>query len=281
MSKNFSYSILTYKHSLFLGEVLNVGILLIFPDENVVEFYYPQKINRLKGLYSDFNENLVKEYLKAFEKKSRNLNQKLDQYVFGYNDLITDHFIVEDASALQFEAFRTGIYYSDFEVIRERYIQLILGNYNSEIKRTVHKITDEKIVQKIKSKVFELNPTAKDFLRFDDKRILINKHVQFKSDFYWKNEFTNYTKALSFDLADAKNIIDKSILLNGQLRQLEKSELKDVKIDFVIHEPRDGKFQDAIDEAKAILNENDINKQLFTDLKIYSEQIVSHIALPS
>ncbi len=86
---------------------------------------------------------------------------------------------------------------------------------------------------------------------------------------------------MSFDLSDAKNIIDKSILLNGQLRQLEKSKLKDVKIDFVIHEPTDGKFQDAIDEAKAILNENDINKQLFTDLKIYSEQIVSHIALPS
>ena len=280
MSKKFSYSILTYRHSLFLGEVLNVGVLMIFPDENLVEFHYPKKINRLKGLYTNFNESLVKDYLKAFEQKSKNLNNQLDKYVFGYNDLIADNFIVEDASALQFEPLRTAIYYSDFEITRERYIDLILGNYNSEINGTTHKLTEDKIIRKLKSNIIELNPNAKSFLKLDESRILSNKHVQFKSDFYWKNSITNYTKAINFDLSIEKNIIDKSILLNGQLRQLEKSKLKNINIDFVINESPDKKFESAIEEAKAILNENQIHKSLYTNLKNYSTHVASQFAHP-
>lgn len=278
MSKKFSYSILTYRHSLFLGEVLNVGVLMIFPDENLVEFHYPKKINRLKGLYNNFNESLVKDYLKAFEQKSKNLNNQLDKYVFGYNDLIADNFIVEDASALQFEPFRTAIYYSDFEITRERYINLILSNYNSEINGTTHKLTEDKIVRRLKTKIVELNPNAKEFLKLDQNRILTNKHVQFKSDFYWENVITNYTKAINFDLSIEKNIIDKSILLNGQLRQLEKSKLKNINIDFVINESKDKKLESAIEEAKAILNENQIHKSLYTNLKTYSEHVASQFA---
>lgn len=280
MSKKFSYSILTYRHSLFLGEVLNVGVLMIFPDENLVEFHYPKKINRLKGLYTNFNESLVKDYLKAFEQKSKNLNNQLDKYVFGYNDLIADNFIVEDASALQFEPLRTAIYYSDFEITRERYIDLILGNYNSEINGTTHKLTEDKIIRKLKSNIIELNPNAKSFLKLDESRILSNKHVQFKSDFYWENSITNYTKAINFDLSIEKNIIDKSILLNGQLRQLEKSKLKNINIDFVINESQDKKFESAIEEAKAILNENQIHKSLYTNLKNYSAHVASQFVHP-
>ncbi|RYM30838.1 DUF3037 domain-containing protein [Brumimicrobium glaciale] len=279
MSEKFSYSILTYRYSLFLGEVLNVGVLMIFPDENLVEFHYPKKISRLKGLYNNFNESLIKDYLKAFEQKSKNLNNQLEKYVFGYNDLIADNFIVEDASALQFEDFRTAIYYSDFEITRERYIDLILSNYNSEINGTTHILTEDKIVRRLKSKIIEINPNAKEFLKLDKNRILTNKHVEFKSDFYWENVITNYTKAINFDLSSEKNILDKSILFNGQLRQLEKSTLKNIKIDFVINEPKDKKFGDAIEEAKTILKEIQIDKSLYTNLKTYSEYVASQIAI--
>ncbi|GAA0876706.1 hypothetical protein GCM10009118_31160 [Wandonia haliotis] len=277
MSKSFSYSILTYKHSLFLGEVLNVGILLIFPDDHLIEFRYPKKINRIKNLYADFNEALIKEYLKGFESKTRNLHNKLDKYVFGYHDLISENLLVEDASALQFESFRSGIYYTTPEEVIKRYTDLVLGDYNSDTIGTRHRITEDSLIQNIKSKIIELNPSSKSHLKFDENRILKNKHIAFKSDFYWKNGVVNYAKAVSFDVAKEATIIDKSILINGKLRQLEKTSYKNAHIDFIIQEPLNADFNDAVEEAKSILRENRIEKRIFTNWNEYSVLVANDI----
>lgn len=277
MSKQISYSILTYKHSLFLGEVLNVGVLFVFPDENLVEFHYPKKLNRLKGVYTDFNETLIKDYLKAFELTSRKLSKEFEPSIFGYNNLISENFLIEDASALQFENFRTGIYYSPLEQVREQYIKLLLGHYESETISTVHKTTEESIVKTVKNEVLALNPKSKDLLKFDANRILKSKHVAFNSDFYWKNKVIHYAKAVSFDVAKESTIIDKALLLNGKLRQLEKTKYKNSHIDFLIHEPKKIAFQDVIEEAKAILQDNEIHQELYLDLSLYSKEVADHI----
>ena len=277
MSKSFSYSILTYKHSLFLGEVLNIGVLFIFPDENVVEFHYPKKLNRIRDLYGNFNENLIKEYLKAFETKSKSLNRHLDKYVFGYNDLISDYLIVEDASALQFDSFRSGIYYKPFEEVSKQYVELVLGDYQSETIGTIHRITSDRIVKNVTSKIIDLNPKSKDFLKFDINRILKNKHVEFKSDFYWKNGNINHSKAISFDVVKENTIIDNALLLNAKLRQLEKSKHKNAHIDFIIQSPKQENFSDTFDEAISILNENQIEKRFYTDWTVYSEMVAHEI----
>jgi hypothetical protein len=60
---------------------------------------------------------------------------------------------------------------------------------------------------------------------------------------------------------------------------LEKSNLKNIKIDFVINEPTDKKFQSAIEEAKVILEEIQIDKSLYTNLKTYSEHVASQFAV--
>jgi hypothetical protein len=278
VSKEFSYSILQYKHSHFLGEVLNIGVLFIFPDQNLVEFHYPKKINRIRDLYGNFNESLIKEYLRGFEQISKIINKDIDKYVFGYNELLSDNFIIKDASSLQFGAFRSAIYYSDIETVRKQYIQLILGDYQSETSGTVHKLTEERLVRDLKTKVYDLNPIAKENLKFDQKRILRSNHLQFKSDFYWKNGDLNYTKAVVFELNKEETIINKALLLNGQLRQLEKSIHKNVHIDFVIGEANE-KFKDAIEEATEILQENEIQKSIYSDWNKYSHYIADNISI--
>jgi len=277
VSKEFSYSILTYKHSLFLGEVLNVGVLLLFPEENIIEFHFPKKITRIKNLYSDFNERLIKDYLKAFERKCKTLTNSLDKYVFDYNDFITENLIIDDASPLQFETFRSGIYYSSVEVVRERYLGLILSNY-SKLKRVSTKITDRSIIKNVKSKILELNPESIGFLKTDNDRILVNKHIQFKSDFYWDNGVTNnYTKALSFDLDTEEEIINRSILINGKLRELEKTNFKHSHIDLVLQAPCNLSFTDAYLEAEDILKDIQMEKRLFENWLDYSKIVADNI----
>lgn len=277
MSKKFSYSILTYRHSLFLGEVINIGILFVFPDEHLVEFHYPKRLNRIHGLYTNFNETLIKDYLKSFEKKSRNLHQQLDQYLFGFNDILSDHFIVEDASALQFSGFRSAVYHKTEVEVCEQYYNLILGDYNAEVIKTKHSLLDQDLVKKVKTKVYELNPAAKDYIKFDSLRILRSNHIQFKSDFYWKNGVVNYAKIISFDLATEEGIINKSLLLNGQLRQLEKSNHKNSHIDLVIHQPENNLFNSVVEEAIKIVQENQLEKRIFTHWSDYSSEIANNI----
>lgn len=131
MKNSFSYNILTYRHSVFLGEILNVGVLFIFPEKNLLEFHFPNKINRINKLYSDFNEKLVFSYLKSFELKSKLIKLDIYKYPFDFNKILTENFIIKDSSALQFGTFRTGVYYSSIEEVKKRYIELILGNYTS------------------------------------------------------------------------------------------------------------------------------------------------------
>ncbi|HNS42668.1 MAG TPA: DUF3037 domain-containing protein [Taishania sp.] len=277
MNKSFSYSILTYNHSLVLGEVINVGVLLIFPDENVVEFHYPQRLNRIKDLYHNFNESLVKDYLKAFEIKARTLNQYLQDYIFGYHELISNNLLTENASALQFEAVKVGFYTGNYETVAKQYVDLLLGNYKSETVGATNRITTEKLIQQVKSTIYELNPQSKNYLKFDDQRILKNNHVEFKSDFYWQNGAIHHAKAVSFDVNKENNIIDSALLLNAKLRQLEKTSLKNTHIDFIIQPPLQLKFNDAYQEACSILNENEVNKQLYTNSLEYCEIVANQI----
>jgi hypothetical protein len=62
MSNYFTYSVLQYKHSLALGEILNVGILFYFPDDGCFEFINGDG-SRVKSVYPDFDNSLFNGYL--------------------------------------------------------------------------------------------------------------------------------------------------------------------------------------------------------------------------
>src|SRR5687767_7553653 len=118
MNNQFIYCFFKYIHSLRLGESLNVGLLLIFPDENRVIFKCPDDLQRLKCTYNDFEEDQLKVYLKGFENKAIELSynysfsrKALDEIEFI--EFIKEEFIAEDEGALQFSQIRKAVKYVD------------------------------------------------------------------------------------------------------------------------------------------------------------------------
>lgn len=279
MSLEISYSILRYKHSEFSGEVLNIGVLFIVPALDLIEFHYPKKINRLNAAFPSLNENVIKNYLKSFEKKSKQLSAHISKYSFDYNELLFDQLIVEDSSSLQFDKFRSGIFFGDYKTSIDYYIKLFLGNYNSETEKTEKKLSDTDVITPIKEILNTIPEHQKRHIHFDDSRILRYKKVTFKSDFYWNNHFTHFVRGLSFDLSTESNILEKSLLINGQLRQLEKSELKNSKIDFIVHAPSNDIFYDAFLEAKDILKDCEIDNSIVEshNSSKYGEDIIKSL----
>ena len=105
----FTYSLLRYIHSQVLGEVVNVGMLFIFPEQRQVIFLHPARLKRLTSLYQAFPEHLVKASLRSFAKKSRAINRHWDLFADALlrqsaDAFIAAEFLPSDDSALQFHA---------------------------------------------------------------------------------------------------------------------------------------------------------------------------------
>ena len=60
------FNLLKYVHSPFLGEEVNVGILLCFPEQGRLEFRFPARFKRLRHLYQSFSERQLLTYLTSF-----------------------------------------------------------------------------------------------------------------------------------------------------------------------------------------------------------------------
>ena len=72
----FTYALLQYHHSQVLGEVLNIGLVVYFPDHNKLDFIYPNKLIRLKFAYPDVPEKTIKSYFKYFQSRVDELNKQ-------------------------------------------------------------------------------------------------------------------------------------------------------------------------------------------------------------
>src|SRR5438034_1829686 len=82
MTKYLLYSVLQYKHSLVLGESLNIGIIFSFPDDNTI-FFVTGNQQRVKNVYPNFDSSI-------YNSISKSISNKLASYSKKNNTLFTD-----------------------------------------------------------------------------------------------------------------------------------------------------------------------------------------------
>ena len=77
MENKYTYSLLKYKHSPLLGESLNLGLLVYFTNENRLHFLYSKNLSRVKSVYSNIPEKIIRNYLREIGNKIELLNNKI------------------------------------------------------------------------------------------------------------------------------------------------------------------------------------------------------------
>ncbi|NJO02846.1 MAG: DUF3037 domain-containing protein [Bacteroidia bacterium] len=108
---------LSFEYSAVLGEIFNIGLLLVFPDREV-HFLYPKRLHRLREVYPDFGEQFIKENLKGFKRGVDKWNKAQAQQPIVVKDLdeyalkVRNHLLVPDDSSLQFGPFIKGVLYT-------------------------------------------------------------------------------------------------------------------------------------------------------------------------
>jgi hypothetical protein len=282
----YTYALLQYRHSQILGEVLNVGLVVYFPDFQRLDFIAPERLIRLKFAYPDVSEKTIKSYFKYFTSRTKELN--LQSEVFGnYNlessleNFLAEEFLAPDSSCLQFGNYKTAVLYtSDLEHITNQLYNLYFSVFHLH-DNSSKKVDETLLLKKYKHFLAELLPESKslkDSSRFyDGYSIKPNENSLVKFDIAWKgNKDTHLVKPISFDLVKPESIQRKAYQYFGQFEDLQDyAENNDYLFDVILAKPKNKVLFKAYDNAIRLL-EKPKRVQLIEqiDLQGYSEKTI-------
>ncbi len=261
MNDFFSYSVLQYKHSLALGEILNVGILFYFPFENKFEFVEGGG-HRAKAIYPDFDNSLFNGYLKSILSKIKNrvdlFSESPNQS--NFSNYIHKYILAQDAAGLIFrEAVNVRNVFGSNQKVIDEYSKLLLPGINIEKPHTT-KHNEQFIISKFNGYLLGKDSSISE--RIKKNQTIKLKSCKVKFDYVWDN---NYIKPLSFDLADESSIQTKSAIIHSQLIQLKDyAKNNNVRFDLLIAKPQEPNLENEYNNALDLIDSVTTNKELIT-----------------
>lgn len=109
------FNLLQYVHSPFLGEQVNVGILICFPEQRRLEFRFPARFKRMRYMYQSFSERQLLTYLNSFGKRVARANSESNTAISPeqYTAFITRELVPVDATVLRFGPLTKAITHAD------------------------------------------------------------------------------------------------------------------------------------------------------------------------
>lgn len=284
MNNYLTYSILQYKHSLSLGEVLNVGILFYFPEDKKFEFAIGDA-TRLKAVYPNFDNSLFNAYLKTIKDKLKaSINQSainlFSDYpsVSDFGDFIHRNILAVDAAGLVFSTpAQVKNVFSNRELAVKEYSKLLLPGVNT-VKPVIVKHNESYLISQFEG---YLSKDKKEIVSKLNKNVVLEtKHFKHKFDFSWQSSTQNYIKPLSFDLTDENSIMNKAFQYYGHLADLNSYFKSDIySFDLLIAKPQDSSLKRSYENALDILDSSKVSKQLITETKIlnYTQTVVHEL----
>lgn len=280
--QQFQYSILRYRHSYFLAEEVNVGILFFFPPEGRLEFLYPNSLQRISQLYPDFTVHTLRKYLNAFYKQAQKLTKSgsfgSDSDLFEQSDLqsiIEEHFLKEDATALLFSDIKKGTY-ENAEQTLSFYEDRYLTVYEKEKERD--RKDETYIIHKVEEGLKEYELT--DSREIKREYIIETPYLSQKFNYAWKNGTINLVTPIGLDLTLEDSIENKGLNWHGRLDKFrEKAEQDNLRFDLIVSRPEDPGLFKTYDNVLKILEDNKAPKVIYEldNLHAYVDHLSSNI----
>lgn len=281
----YTYCILKYKHSPFLDESINIGVLIYFESTQKFVFKYSKTLNRIKNIYSNVPEKTIKEYLRQINKYLTEY-QSLKENIFPLNDLNLKSFLAQnvlpaDGTVLQFSHFKTD-YLRDFT---EEFIEKVIIDkvFIDDIKPNYAQQQEPKIIahlfKELKKQGFE---EAANKSRIKKDFNIQTNTGKFNFDFAWKNGVWNLVKPVGFDLKTGDGIVQKARNNLGEFTDLESEVKSEYKCALIVGKPSDKTLYQNYTKALNILHKLPKTISIIEekDIKSYSHQILEEISKP-
>ncbi|MGE5382263.1 MAG: DUF3037 domain-containing protein [Omnitrophica WOR_2 bacterium] len=277
MTEHFIYSTLQYKHSLALGEILNVGILFYFPNEDHFEFVDGES-SRVKSVYPDFDNVIFNAYLRAIKEK---VIKKIDLFkeqpiISDFKVFINKNILTDEPSGFVFkEPVQVKNVFSSIQQAIDEYSQLLLPGVNIQ-KPLITKHSDHFILKQFNGFLLQGDKNI-------DKKLMKNEEVdtdyyKIKFELAWDNNFRNLIKPISFDLVESNAIINKAYQTHGLFSALKSANhQKQLRFNFLISKPQEKKLINQYNIGIKYINQVDFKKDLYfeDEWKDYSNSVIS------
>jgi Protein of unknown function (DUF3037) len=282
MNPNFyKYCILKYKHTPFLDESINIGLLVYFSCERKFSFTYSKNLSRIKNIYNDVPEKTIREYLKQIDRVVQKFTFKEDFFqgieINNFTDFISKNLLTVDSSVLSFSNCRTELQYE----FKNEFINNILLNkyFIEDIKVPYNQSREPELAKKfydnLKDLNFELiNKNEKKF--YVDYTLVNETGNPFKFDYAWQNGTLNLVKPISFDLKESKSIAEKAYKNLGQFIDLQDEAIKKgLRYDLILGRPKNRSLYKEYDHATKLLEKlKHVELIEETGIKKYSEKAI-------
>lgn len=257
MNDKLTYCVLQYKHSLALGEILNVGILFYSSKQAKFKLVLTDEA-RAKAIYPDFNSKLFKAYSKIIESQ---VHEHINLFSGSptssdFASYIHRNILAVDAAGLVFNTPVTvQNLFGSFEQAANEFARLLLpGIQLSKPEQTI-KHDDHYIIQKFRTFI----PKDKEDKFQHDVEFKTN-HIKLKFSYvYDRPNLTSYIRPVSFDLSNEIEIQQKAATYFGYLSDLLNYE-KQNSFDLLISKPQNesllNQFNNSLDYLESVSKKN-------------------------
>lgn len=282
----FTYSLLKYRHSQVLGEVLNIGLLVYFPLNNQLRFIYPEKLIRLRFAYPNVPVKTIKSYFRYFEQHTSELNEVPDLFHTynlkdSFENFIRNEFLPSDSSVLQFDQPKNSVLYTtDIDYICNQLYNLYFSVFEHQDNSLVK--INEKVLLKQYKKLIELHSVGDDpFYPLDlpklkyDFVIEPSRDSKLKFEIAWQSKTDlHLVKPVSFDLVKPESIMKKAYQYWGQFTDLQDyASNHNYVFDVILAKPASKQLFKSYDNAVRVLDKVDRVKLIdYNNLDSYSKQ---------
>lgn len=268
--KPYNYIVLRYVHDVVTGEFVNVGILLVSPNENKVLARTRKTIGRIKSVFPDLDRTSFVDTMKAFDTGFRKVSK-----IVAKNELFASQkdagdyalqILPHDDSSLQWSSVGAGLT-GDVEQTFERLFERFVSRYDTS---SPSRKSDEDVWRPVKAMLAERGVD----LELETKVVKgTSDSIEFSRA--WKNGRWHVYEPLSFDLADADKIKDKARRWRGHLAAVAEGTSDEVHLNFLIGKPENRSLLDAYNNALDILKGSKFTPSVFEESNI--EDFVNEI----
>lgn len=288
MTIPFTYSVLQYKHSLALGEAINVAILFQFPTEENLQFVAGNS-HRVKAIYPDFDPTVYNYFIKSIEAKLKEESSSLFRHSNikqEFKKYINAAILPEDATVLQFQdpvnihGWKTTDPNGEgIEKIVEEFSKLLLPGIITKKPETI-KHNEQFLIKKFTGYIFERYKDLEEKFRKNQviKTKVHDKNIELKFDLAWGEESTTFIKPLSFDLSEERAIQDKSAINYGYLNLLgDYAKENNFQFDLIVAKPQNKELYKSYENALGLLELSDAPKRIITEKELsdYSDETIA------
>lgn len=216
----YTFSVLQYRHDAWIGEALNVGVLLSAPDHNFLKMKVRTASPRITQAYPELGATGFRLLLRAMESRVSSIGQRMKQVSLFESELTSDSvarkILLEDDSALRWLEPGAGVTSSP-NVELDRLFARYVSRWDADSGREVR--SDEDVYSVFQQKL----RTAPVNLMLEEKTIKTPRFGDVRFRHTYKNGRLHVVQPISLDMANADTLFGKASRLVGTLTRLREN----------------------------------------------------------